>query len=254
VPAAPCRFSPTQCSYLVSLVGVLFVRSSLQDPPKPRPRRRICAEVLDGVRWLWQRPFFRRILVWMTLEGAAFSSIGLVILVLARERGASSAQLGAMFAITSAGGVLGALAAPWLLRHASPRALVLAFGWIGAVATLALHPVHSPYAIGLLGAAAFFLSPALSAVLFAAIAEQCPDRLLGRANSAAIQLATLASPVGPLIAGALLAVLGAPVTVLVYAAWLLVLALAATLVRTVGAEAVGGRAARARPPSASSAS
>ncbi len=53
--------------------------------------------------------------------GAAFSSIGLVILVLARERGATSAQLGAMFAITSGGGVLGALAAPWFLRHASAR-------------------------------------------------------------------------------------------------------------------------------------
>ncbi len=146
-------------SYLVSLVGVLFVRSALQDPEVPRPKRRIGAEVLDGVRWLWRRPFFRGVLVWMTLEGAAFSSIELVILVLARERGASSGQLGAMFAITAAGGVLGALATPWLLRHASPRALMLAFGWIGAIATLALHEVDSPYAIGVLGAAAFFLSP-----------------------------------------------------------------------------------------------
>jgi hypothetical protein len=108
-------------SYLVSLVGVLFVRSSLLDPPARRSKRRIAGEVLDGVRWLWRRPFFRGVLVWMTLEGAAFSSIGLVILVLARERGATSAQLGAMFAITSGGGVLGALAAPWFLRHASVR-------------------------------------------------------------------------------------------------------------------------------------
>lgn len=223
-------------SYLVSLVGVLFVRSALQDPEVPRPKRRIGAEVLDGVRWLWRRPFFRGVLVWMTLEGAAFSSIGLVILVLARERGASSGQLGAMFAITAAGGVLGALATPWLLRHASPRALMLAFGWIGAIATLALHEVDSPYAIGVLGAAAFFLSPSLSGFLFAAIAEQCPDRLLGRTNSAAIQLASLASPIGPLVAGALLGLLGAPTTVLVYAGWMLVLAVAATAARGVGAE------------------
>jgi MFS family permease len=223
-------------SYLVSLVGVLFVRSSLQDPPEPRPRRCIGAEVLDGVRWLWRRPFFRGVLVWMTLEGAAFSSVGLVILVLARERGASSAQLGAMFAITSAGGVLGALATPWLLRHASPRALMLAFAWIGAAATLALRGVESPYAMGVLGAAAFFLSPSLSGFLFAAIAERCPDRLLGRANSAAIQLASLASPVAPLIAGALLGLVGAPTTVVIYAGWMLVLAAAATLARGVGAE------------------
>jgi hypothetical protein len=142
-----------------------------------------------------------------------------------------------MFAITSGGGVLGALATPWLLRHASPRVLMLAFGWVGAAATLALHEVQSPYGIGALGAAAFFLSPSLSGFLFAAIAEQCPDKLLGRANSAAIQLASLASPVGPLIAGALLGLFGAPATVLIYAGWLVVLAVAATLVRGVGAEA-----------------
>jgi hypothetical protein len=229
-------------SYLVSLVGVLFVRSSLQDPSVPRPKRRIGVEVLDGVRWLWRRPFFRGVLVWMTLEGAAFSSLGLVILVLARERGASSAQLGAMFAITSAGGLLGALSTPWLLRHASPRTLMLAFGWIGAAATLALREVDSPYAIGVLGAAAFFLSPSLSGSLFAAIAERCPDGLLGRTNSAATQLASLASPVGPLIAGALLGLFGAPATVVIYAGWLFVLAVAATLYRGVGSQVASAAA------------
>jgi hypothetical protein len=99
--------------------------------------------VVEGIAWLWRRPLFRSVLVWMTLEGAAFSSIGLVI-------------------------------------------------------------------------------------LFAAIAEQAPDRLLGPANSAAIQLASVAAPVGPLIAGALLAALGALRTTLVYGVWLLALAVAAT--------------------------
>jgi hypothetical protein len=183
------------------------------------------------MRWLWRRRFFRAVLVWMTLEAVAFSSIGLVILVLARSRGASSAELGVMFAITSAGGVAGAFAAPWLVRRFSPHALVVAFAWTSAGATFALQAAHSPYAIGALGAATFFFSPSLSAFLFGAIAEHCPDELLGRANSAAIQLASLATPAGPLIAGGLLGAVGASHTVLLYAAWLFALAVGATLNR-----------------------
>ena len=220
-------------SYLVSLVGVLLVRSPLQEASSPRPARRLVADVFDGMRWLWRRRFFRAVLVWMTLEGVAFSSVGLVILVLARDHGATSAELGAMFALTSAGGVAGAFAAPRLVRLFSPRALVLAFAWTSAAAALALQAAHSPYAIGALGAAAFFFSPSLNAFLFGAIAEHCPDELLGRANSAAIQLASLATPAGPLIAGALLSAFGASRTVLVYATWLLALAVAATLNRGV---------------------
>jgi MFS family permease len=226
-------FAADAASYLVSLAGVLLVRSSLQDPASQRPRRRVVAEVFEGMRWLWRRPFFRAVLLWMTLEAVAFSSIGLVILVLARSRGASPADLGGMFALTSAGGVAGAFAAPRLVRRFSPRALVLAFAWTGAGATVALQAARSPYAIGALGAAAFFFSPSLSAFLFGAIADHCPDELLGRANSAAIQLGSLATPVGPLVAGALLGALGPSHTVLVYAAWLVALAIGATLNRGV---------------------
>jgi len=223
-------------SYLVSLAGVLVVRSPLQEPPAEPVRRRVFADVFDGLRWLWRRPFFRIVLVWMTLEAVALSSMGLVILVLARNRGASSAELGGMFALTGAGGVAGAFAAPMLVRRFSPRVLVLAFAWTAAAATFALQAANSPYAIGALGAAVFFLSPSLAAFLFGAIAERCPDDLLGRANSAAIQLASLGTPAGPLIAGGLLGALGPSHTVLVYAAWLLLLAVGATLSRRVGAD------------------
>jgi hypothetical protein len=47
------------------------------------------------------------------------------------------------------------------------------------------------------------------------------------------QLASLAAPVGPLVAGALLGAFGAPRSILVYAAWLVALAIVATLYRGV---------------------
>src|SRR5207249_6770946 len=123
----------------------------LQDPPTDEQlRRRLVAEVTDGLRWIWGRRFLRALLLWFTGAGVVFSSIGLVTLVLARDRGASTAELGVMFMITAAGGVVGALIAPRVLRRVSPRRLVVLFAWVAVGATFLLLPAHSPYLIGAL--------------------------------------------------------------------------------------------------------
>jgi MFS family permease len=213
-------------SYLVSLACVLLVRTPLQDPPAARPVRRPLAELFDGVRWIWGQPFLRALLLWFSGAGLVFSSLGLVTLVLARDRGASPAELGAMAAITASGAVAGALATPRVLRLVPPRRLVIGFAWTAVASTLLLLPTHSPYLIGALGAAAFLLVPALNALAFSYVAEHAPDALQGRATSAAIQIASLAGPVGPLLAGVLLGTLGTSRTIDVYAGMLVALALA----------------------------
>src|SRR4051794_34491212 len=198
-------FALDALSYLCSLLAILTVRTPLREEAVERGRFR--AETIDGMRWLWRRPFMRSLLTWLALCTLAFGAIGLVILVLARDRGASSVQLGLMFAITSGGGVAGSLAAPWLLRRLSARALVLAFGWTCAATMLLLLPARSPYLIGALGAAAFFFGPAVTSIVFATIAAEAPDRLQGRAVSGAIQISSLTAPGAPILGGALLALL-----------------------------------------------
>src|SRR3954451_5683041 len=220
-------------SYLVSLACVLAVRAPLQNEGPARVDPHPLRSVFDGVRWVWRRPFLRALLLWILGVGVAFNSIGLVTLVVARERGASTGQLGLMFAITSAGGVVGALAAPTLLRRIRPGALIVAFGWIAATATLLLRVAQSPYAIGALGALAFVLAPAVTALAFAFVAEHAPDEMQGRATSAGLQIASLGAPIGPLLAGVLLASVAAADAVLLYAGALLLLAALATLSRTL---------------------
>jgi predicted MFS family arabinose efflux permease len=215
-------------SYLVSLVCVLTVRSSLQDSPAEPPTRRLRAELFDGVRWIWGHRFLRALLLWFTGMGVVFNSIGLVTLVLAREHGASASELGVMFAIVSAGGLAGALAAPWVLRNLPRHRLVTLFSWIILTTTLLLLVADSPYVIGVLGAVAFVLVPSLSALAFSIIAEQAPDRLQGRAVSAGIQIASLAAPLGPLLAGVLLGALGTNTAILVYSVALVALTLVAS--------------------------
>jgi predicted MFS family arabinose efflux permease len=218
-------------SYLVSLVAVLFARPALHDEPVEASGRHPLAEVFDGVRWLWGRPFLRALVVWMAFATLAFGSIGLVILVLARDHGASPAALGVMFALTSAGGVAGALATPRLTERLPGHTIVVVFAWTFVATTLLLLTTHSPYLLGVLGALTFFLVPALSALLFASIAANAPDHLQGRAVSGAIQLASLTGPIAPLAAGLLVGRLGTHDTILVYAAFTIAVALGATLSR-----------------------
>ena len=219
-------FAADAVSYLVSLVCVASVRAPLGDGR--RSEAHPLADVFTGLRWIWAQRFLRTLLLWFVGVGVVFNSLGLVVLVLARDRGASAAQLGVAFALTAAGGVVGALATPYLLRRLRPVTLVVSSAWISTATAFLLLGADSPYAIGALGGVAFLLVPAVNAIAFAAIAEGAPDELQGRVTSAGIQLASLGAPVGPLLAGVLLGALGPSRAIVVYGCALIVLALIAS--------------------------
>jgi MFS family permease len=225
-------FAADAVTYLVSLVAVAAVRAPLGGGEGQRGSRPF-AGVFDGVRWLWRHAFLRTLLLWLVGAGLVFNSIGLVILVRAREAGGSPAELGAMFAITGAGGVAGALAAPAILRRVRPRAVIVGFAWIATASTLGLLATHSPYALGVLGAIAFLLVPSVTAVAFGTVSQEAPEELQGRATSGAIQLSTLGAPLGPVVAGLLLGRLGASTTLVAYASAMAGLAVVATLSRAL---------------------
>jgi len=216
-------FAADAVSYLVSLVCVASVRAPLGGRRRQSEAHPL-ADVFTGLRWIWAQRFLRTLLLWFVGMGVVFNSLGLVVLVLARDRGASAGQLGVAFAITAAGGVIGALATPYLLRRLRPVTLVVSAAWISTATAFLLLAADSPYVIGALGGLAFLLVPAVNAIAFAAIAEDAPDALQGRVTSAGIQLASLGAPVGPLLAGVLLGVLGPSRAIVVYGCALIVLA------------------------------
>jgi predicted MFS family arabinose efflux permease len=215
-------------SYVVSLVGILTLRTPLAAPEPDHPRGGVRTELLAGARWIWSRPFLRALLVWFIGLGLVFNALGLITLVLARNHGASASQLGVMFSITAAGALAGGLATPWLLRHVRPYGLILAVAWVAVASTFLLLVADTAYAIGALGAAAFFFVPALNTLAFTLVAEDAPDHLQGRATAAGIQFASLAAPVGPILAGTLLESFGARHTTMIYGSILALLAAVGT--------------------------
>ncbi|MCP3804637.1 MFS transporter [Allokutzneria sp. A3M-2-11 16] len=216
-------FAADAISYALSLVCVLSLRT-----PLPAPRRRRARG--GGLHWLWRDRFLRFAVPWCGAACAVFSSIGIVVLVLVQQGGATTVQTGATFSITAAGGVLGAVLAPWLQRRLAPARTLVVFGWVAATVTPLLLVTDSPYLIGGIGALAFLMAPAVNAVIFGHITATAPDELQGRAHAAAMQVIMFLTPVSPLLAGLLLDSVGPGATVCAYAAILLLLAVTATSV------------------------
>ncbi len=189
------------------------------------------------MRWLRAQPFLRAACLWLSAAGLLFTSLGLVTLVLATDLGAPPAQIGLAFTITGAGGLVGALLAPWLVARLSPSMLLAAYAWIAVAATFLLLLADSVWVLGLLGALAFLPVPAVNAAITARVMIGAPDAIQGRAVSATTQLTTLLHPVGPAVVGVLLQAIGARPTVLLYGGAFVVLALLATLLPALGRSA-----------------
>lgn len=104
-------------SSLVSYLAITAIDIPLQEPRSPQqsqaPMRRC---VLDGLRWLFAEPFLRA----SVLYGVAFTfvlpALVLAVIVRATSHGASSAEIGVIFAMSGAGGVAGALLTPGIQR------------------------------------------------------------------------------------------------------------------------------------------
>lgn len=216
-------------SYVVSFASLLVIRSRFQGE-RSGPPRRLRSDVGEGVRWLWRQAFLRTAFLLAGAGNLISNGLVLVVIVLAQRRGASSAAIGLIFALSAVGGLLGAAVAPALQRRLSAAQVRIGYhaGYALLVPFLAIAP---PFALGLLVAAMLFGAPTLNAVFGAYQVALAPDRLQGRVESVAGLVAAGAAPVGTLLAGLLLGRAGALPTVFVFAGLAVVVLLVAALSR-----------------------
>jgi 4-hydroxybenzoate polyprenyltransferase len=158
---------------------------------------------------------------------------GIVLIVRARDLGASPALIGTLFAFAGAAAILGALVAPWIHRHVPPAVVVLGTLWFWVPATAALALLHDPIGLGLVLAVSNLVGPVFNVVVGAYSYALVPDRLLGRVRSASLVIAWGAIPLGSLFAGFVVAMIGARETIVVLAGILLALAVCGTASRSV---------------------
>jgi predicted MFS family arabinose efflux permease len=216
-------------SYLVSVFTLLLIRTSFRREPPDGGRPRVRADIRDGLAWFWRQPFIRTTSLLVTGSDFTLNALYLVVIVLARERGASPALIGAMFVFLGGGGLLGSLLASRIARRLSMRAVVVATQTAVAALVPLLVLVPGRLSPGLIYGAMFVLHPAWSATVGAYRLRVTPAELRGRVSSIATMLSLGPVPLASLGAGFMLEASGTTPTVLVLFGVMLVVAASAAL-------------------------
>jgi MFS family permease len=218
-------------SYVVSISTLSLIRVPFQ-ASRARERIRLRAAVGDGLRWFWRQPFVRTTSVLSMGNDFVLNSLYLVVIVLARERGASSALVGGMLVFVGVGGVLGSALASPLVNRVSVRAVVVA-SQVLVVALIPLLFVPGKVTPGIVYGAMFLLHPAWSATVSTYRLRAAPDELQGRVQSISGMLSFVTRSVGYLGAGIVLEAAGTTSTVWAFLGVAVVVALASVASRSV---------------------
>ena len=215
-------------SYLASLTALLLIRSRFQGE-RPPARSAFVTEIAQAVAWLWRQPFLRATALLVAGSNLLFQALNLLVIVIAREQGASSTTIGLLLAGFGVGGVLGSLAAPWFQRRLPMQAIVVGANWVWALALPGIGLADNLVILGALLAIMAFVGPLWNVTIEVYRLLITPDELQGRVGSAISLLAWGAIPVGSLLAGYLLESFSSWITTLVLSAGMFLVALAASL-------------------------
>jgi predicted MFS family arabinose efflux permease len=229
-------------SYLLSVVAVSLIRTSFRRDARPGGRPRLSGDVREGLSWFWGQTFIRATSLVSTTRSFTLSALYLVVIVIERERGASAALIGATFAFVGVGGILGSLAAPWLARRLSLRAVVIATALVGAALVPLLSILPGRATPGIVFGAMWVLNPVWTTAVGAYRLRLTPPELRARVVSIATVVSGGPVPLALVATGFLLEAAGTTSTVVVLFVIMLVgaaIAVASRAVRNVPISAPG---------------
>jgi MFS family permease len=214
-------------SYIFSLGSLLAMRTPFQETREENPAA-VRAELVEGIRWLWQHRFFRACALLFSWTNLVYEGLFLVLIVVGRRQGLSAGEIGLLFATFGVCSLLGSLAAPRIARRVSMRTLIIAGFWIQLGFALFLF---KPNVYVLLAGSVpmAVLNPAVNSAVIGYRTAVVPDRLTGRVGGVARTIALCLAAFGPLSAGLLLHWFSPRQTVAFYFALLALLAVLGTL-------------------------
>ena len=232
---AAARWAPFLFDTLSYAAGWLLlgrIRTDLSARPRTGPRR-VLGDLSDGLRFTWSRPFFRVLLLWSPLVNLTVNALFFVALLRLVEAGFPAFQIGLVEATIGACGILGALAAPWLIDRLATGTLTVAVAWSFVPLSVPLALWNHPVVMAAAASVGLFLNPAGNAGVGSYRMAITPPELVGRVQSAMQFTSMLSMPLAPALAGALLTGLGGTAAVLALTALTAAVALIPTLSTSV---------------------
>jgi MFS family permease len=191
--------------WLVALGALLLVRGEFRVPRERSAGMR--AEILEGLRFVWQNKVLRTFAVMVGVFNFATSGVFAVFVLYAvghtSAMGLSKPAYGLLLTTIPIGSVLGSLIAERVERRLGKARAIAASFLAGALLVGIPAVTASPYVIGLV----FFLGGIgiiISNVIMVSLRQRMtPDRMLGRVNSCYRLVAWGTMPLGTAVAGLL---------------------------------------------------
>lgn len=194
-------FAADALGHLVSAWCVWRLRTTLASAQPADAPRNLRAEMAVGLRWLWQQPLVRRIAVITSLSNFVMAAAPLLVIVLAKDFGASEAQIGLVFSAGGLGGLLGALAGGWFARRFSFGQVIAGVLAVQALMMPLMVVAPGAWTLGVVYAVLAFCGPVYNVVQLSRRLAMIPDGLQGRVNSAFRFAANVLYPVGAALCG-----------------------------------------------------
>ena len=151
------------------------------------------------MRFVFSQPYLRTVAIWATAVNSVAAGMLLMVIVLARGKGATPVVIGGMMSINAACGLVGALAAPRLNKLIGGRRMALITSWLLPTCAVGIAYAPSVWLIALIGALTTFTIMPVNVAFQARAARITPDEMQAQAGNAqqlfAISLSWLAPPV-----------------------------------------------------------
>ncbi len=190
-------------------------------------------EVAEGLRWMWDNPLIRYMAFLTGGLNVINAATPLIIIVFAKNMGASDGEVGVIFSAAGIGGIVGSLVGGGLQRRFRFGQVIIAVTWLEALCFPLYLVVPSYFLLSAVAGISAFLGPVYNVVQFSYRLSIIPDQLQGRVNSVFRLLAFGFMPVGSALAGVLIERFGVEAAVMVLSGWLLALAVSTTFNRNV---------------------
>lgn len=217
---APIAIVMDSISFLVSALFLVFIRVE-EPPPIPREQRRdTLGQIKEGLGAVLGNPLLRS-LVWCGTTHNFFNRMidALYVIYAVNSLHMQPALLGAIFAFSGSGALLGALASSWIAKRFGIGSTIVGMQILTGISRLLIPLAGGPLVVlaGTLMLSQFLLGvarPVFNITQLSLRQAITPDRLQGRVNATMRFVMWGVTPFGALIGGLLAESIGLQATML----------------------------------------
>ena len=225
-------FAADAASYLVSCLTVSRIRADLRPVPPGEPAS-VRTHLVEGFRFVWDRPFFRVLMVWSTQTNLLVNACFFAVTLRLVRDGYPAAAIGLVSTSAGIGGILGALVAPYVIDHFRTGTLTVLIAWMCVLPLVPLIWWSTPAGACVSVFWLLVMNPAGNAGIGSYRAAITPDGLQGRVGSAMQFTAMSVMPLSPVLGGWLLGTVGGSHAIAALVALSAAVALLPTLSRAI---------------------